>query len=166
MYVGRNSRGAALLNFHDVQWGNYKHPLPQQCTPTQRQAAVDGHRRDLLADPEGMQRVRHQLRGRRLGCWCAPEPCHGHTLAWIANCDDSVFAQLLREAQDTMRCEACDDEPAVPGLLPLQHVEGPRLRAPPQRDPSTAARHIQHHLQPNSNRRGRGVRKPRHRSTR
>lgn len=28
------------------------------------------------ADPEFRRRVM-QLRGKRLGCWCAPMPCHG-----------------------------------------------------------------------------------------
>lgn len=23
----------------------------------------------------------HTLKGRRLGCWCAPKPCHGNVLA-------------------------------------------------------------------------------------
>ena len=98
VYIGRSSRGAARLDFRDCSWGNYKYPLPPQSTPVQRQAAVDGHRRDLLDDVETMQRVRLQLRGRRLGCWCAPEPCHGHNLSWVANCEERVFRQLLRAA--------------------------------------------------------------------
>ena len=96
--VGSTGVGAARLGFRDCSWGNYKYPLPPQFTPVQRQAAVDGHRRDLLDDVETMQRARLQLRGRRLGCWCAPEPCHGHNLSWVANCEESVFRQLLRAA--------------------------------------------------------------------
>lgn len=26
-----------------------------------------------------------ELRGKVLACWCAPEACHGHTLAALAN---------------------------------------------------------------------------------
>jgi len=26
----------------------------------------------------------HTLRGKRLACWCAPEPCHGEVLAAMA----------------------------------------------------------------------------------
>ncbi len=26
----------------------------------------------------------HRLRGKTLGCWCAPNPCHGHVLAGMA----------------------------------------------------------------------------------
>ena len=29
-----------------------------------------------------------ELKGKRLGCWCAPKPCHGDMLAKLAN-DDS-----------------------------------------------------------------------------
>lgn len=28
------------------------------------------------------------LRGKRLGCWCAPEPCHGDVLAKYADLAD------------------------------------------------------------------------------
>lgn len=27
----------------------------------------------------------HELRGKTLGCWCAPLPCHGDVLARLAN---------------------------------------------------------------------------------
>lgn len=29
--------------------------------------------------------IRQELRGKRLGCYCAPLPCHGDILAEIAN---------------------------------------------------------------------------------
>lgn len=31
------------------------------------------------------QQAREELRGKVLGCWCAPQPCHGDVLAEIAN---------------------------------------------------------------------------------
>jgi hypothetical protein len=34
-------------------------------------------------DPEFARAVR-DLKGKTLGCWCAPEPCHGHVLAKLA----------------------------------------------------------------------------------
>lgn len=33
-------------------------------------------------------RVRLELRGKRLGCWCAPLPCHGDTYAEYADLED------------------------------------------------------------------------------
>ena len=26
-----------------------------------------------------------ELRGKTLGCWCKPKPCHGDELAWLAD---------------------------------------------------------------------------------
>ncbi len=40
-------------------------------------------RRRVQTDPE-FTRALLQLRGKRLGCWCHPAPCHGHVLAeWL-----------------------------------------------------------------------------------
>lgn len=37
-------------------------------------------------DPEGLWIREHigELRGKRLGCWCAPKACHGDVLADLA----------------------------------------------------------------------------------
>lgn len=29
-----------------------------------------------------------ELRGKALGCWCAPDTCHGHVLAELADCEE------------------------------------------------------------------------------
>ena len=53
-----------------------------------RETAVRLYKNWLDADPSG-QRVaaaaRRELRGKVLGCWCAPKACHGDVLAEIAN---------------------------------------------------------------------------------
>lgn len=38
----------------------------------------------LLNHPE-LYADLHELRGKRLGCFCAPKPCHGDVLADLAN---------------------------------------------------------------------------------
>ena len=38
----------------------------------------------LRNQPELLARVRAELPGKVLGCWCAPRPCHGDVLARIA----------------------------------------------------------------------------------
>jgi len=56
---------------------------------------VDGNRTEvirlfedwLLRQPELLEDVRTNLRGKILGCWCAPLPCHADVLARIANED-------------------------------------------------------------------------------
>jgi uncharacterized protein DUF4326 len=39
----------------------------------------------LLSRPDLVQRAKRELRGKVLGCWCAPLPCHGDVLAHVAN---------------------------------------------------------------------------------
>ncbi len=40
-------------------------------------------RQDALAK-ELIEAARTELRGKRLGCWCAPLPCHGDVLSRVA----------------------------------------------------------------------------------
>jgi Domain of unknown function (DUF4326) len=37
----------------------------------------------FLSRPELIERARRELRGRVLGCWCKPSPCHGDVIAEI-----------------------------------------------------------------------------------
>ena len=68
-YIGRGSK-----------WGN-----PFKIGP-------DGTREDVIAkycdyiavQPDLLAAV-HTLKGKRLGCWCAPRACHGHVLAEFAD---------------------------------------------------------------------------------
>lgn len=39
----------------------------------------------LMRQPELVEQVKRELKGKVLGCWCAPLPCHGDVLARIAN---------------------------------------------------------------------------------
>lgn len=50
-----------------------------------REEAISRFEDDLLADPLMMARVCLELRGKKLGCWCAPYPCHAAILAHYAN---------------------------------------------------------------------------------
>lgn len=38
----------------------------------------------LRSQPELVARVKRELRGKVLSCWCAPLPCHAEVLARIA----------------------------------------------------------------------------------
>lgn len=55
------------------------------------QIGRDGTRAEVIAKfeasltDEQRERARRELRGKVLGCWCAPQPCHGDVLARIAN---------------------------------------------------------------------------------
>ena len=48
-----------------------------------RQETIEKYRRWLLDQPELVERAQRELRGKRLGCWCKPLPCHGDVLVEI-----------------------------------------------------------------------------------
>lgn len=50
-----------------------------------RRTVIDLYRQWLLERPGLVERARRELVGKRLGCFCAPLPCHGDVLMEIAN---------------------------------------------------------------------------------
>jgi hypothetical protein len=78
VYIGRGS-----------EWGN-----PYRIgTDGTREEVIAKFRRDLLEglthpDTRGKLRLAiRKLRGKRLGCYCAPRPCHGDVLAEFADAE-------------------------------------------------------------------------------
>jgi hypothetical protein len=77
--VGKSRAGAVYIGRPSV-WGN---PFS---------IGKDGTREEVIADyidwlhenPDFVARVRRELAGKDLICWCAPEACHGHILRDIA----------------------------------------------------------------------------------
>ena len=64
VYIGRPSK-----------WGN-----PFEIGPDGTRAEViEKYREWLLAQPELLSQL-HELKGKTLGCWCSPLPCHGDVL--------------------------------------------------------------------------------------
>jgi len=49
-----------------------------------RGEVIDKYRDWLLGQPELLAQLA-SLRGKTLGCWCAPLACHGHVLEELAN---------------------------------------------------------------------------------
>lgn len=53
----------------------------------------DGTREEVIAkfrawiDADFVAAARKELRGKVLGCWCAPQPCHGDVLLEVANAE-------------------------------------------------------------------------------
>jgi hypothetical protein len=77
VYIGRAGRG------HDGYFGN-----PYNIMTGGRKQAIEMYRayflRRLKTDPEFAIRV-EDLRGKRLGCFCAPQSCHGDIIADYLN---------------------------------------------------------------------------------
>lgn len=71
VYIGRPSK-----------WGN---PFKVGEGGATREEVVGWYEDWLLEQPDLVAAVRLELRGKVLGCWCAPQACHGDVLARIAN---------------------------------------------------------------------------------
>jgi len=69
----------------------------------------DGTREEVIAKYErhlcdsGLINQTHELRGRDLVCWCAPEPCHGDLLLRLANVAGSQLPLTGRPGGDAAR---------------------------------------------------------------
>lgn len=77
VYIGRPSK-----------WGNPFSQLPgtqAEFRVATRSEAIAEYEDWLRGRPDLLEAVRTELRGKVLGCWCAPLPCHGDVLARIAN---------------------------------------------------------------------------------
>lgn len=76
VYIGRPSK-----------WGNPFSHLERSLAKyscSSRQEAVDKYEQWLLSKPELLAALT-ELRGKTLGCWCAPKLCHGDVLVRLAN---------------------------------------------------------------------------------
>lgn len=50
-----------------------------------RGECVELYREWIKTQPELIAAAKRELKGKVLGCWCAPQACHGDVLAEIAN---------------------------------------------------------------------------------
>jgi hypothetical protein len=50
-----------------------------------RLEVIDKYREMVVGDPAMVARIQRELRGKVLGCYCSPLPCHGDVLVEIAN---------------------------------------------------------------------------------
>ncbi len=84
VYIGRPS-----------QWGNLYSHLPGTLARFQvasRDEAIAAFERDLKASPEWIAKVKAELRGKDLLCWCYPLRCHGEALLRVANEEEPMRA--------------------------------------------------------------------------
>ena len=50
-----------------------------------REQAINFHRDWVSVQPDLIARIRKELKGKVLGCYCKPESCHCDTLAFVAD---------------------------------------------------------------------------------
>ena len=77
VYIGR---AVPRSGFRASVWGN---PFIIGKDGT-RPEVMEKYRAWLLANPTLLGRL-PELKGKVLGCWCAPEACHGDILSELAN---------------------------------------------------------------------------------
>jgi hypothetical protein len=67
-----------------------------------REEMIRQYRGYVFANPEIVRACR-ELKGLRLGCFCAPEPCHGDVLAEIADTDFPKAPEQERRSRSTFK---------------------------------------------------------------
>ena len=80
VYIGR---GRSPTSGRPGSWGN-----PWTVKDHGRRGCMESFLamvEECVASPGWLERTRRELGGQRLGCWCAPELCHGDILARLAN---------------------------------------------------------------------------------
>ena len=75
VYVGRPSK-----------WGN-PFRLINTKDDEERARVLARYRRYLKKNPDLLVAAKKELRGKTLGCFCAPKACHADVLAEVANDD-------------------------------------------------------------------------------
>ncbi|MEV6315008.1 DUF4326 domain-containing protein [Streptomyces sp. NPDC051776] len=83
VYVGRA--------MHRGGWDLKGSPLASPFRPGPdgtREEVVAKYREYLLGRSDLLEML-PELRGRRLGCWCVPEPCHAQVIAELADSFDA-----------------------------------------------------------------------------
>lgn len=50
-----------------------------------REEVVEKYAEWVLTQPELLAKIKAELNGKVLGCWCAPKLCHGDILTELAN---------------------------------------------------------------------------------
>lgn len=81
VYIGRAGKGLT------GEWGN---PIRlTEDTFDSRVRVIREYLRWVMAQPSGFRlKIKRELRGKTLVCFCAPKWCHGEVLAFFADKDD------------------------------------------------------------------------------
>ena len=91
VYIGRKTRRRPAS-----KWGN-PFPLQRNATPEERAEAIAKYEAHLRSTPDLIAAL-PELRGKVLGCWCAPEACHGDVLARLVDQIGAVECRRCGEA--------------------------------------------------------------------
>lgn len=95
IYIGRQCysmpKGEVSL------WGNPF--VMKDQSESERIRVSNEYRQWVYSQPDLIQKIRRELKGKILGCFCSPKSCHGDTLAEVANTDN--IDQLISQSSTT-----------------------------------------------------------------
>jgi hypothetical protein len=85
VYIGREVKDWGLAG---SKWGN---PFLMRDESDAERARAIAEFREYITNGDGQHLLDdlHELKGKRLGCWCAPKDCHGHVLAELVESLDN-----------------------------------------------------------------------------
>lgn len=75
-----------------------------------RKEVIDKYRAWIATQPKLLNDLK-ELKGQKLGCWCAPKLCHGHVLAELADKID------FRTGKALWHCKDSDLEVTITGVM-------------------------------------------------
>lgn len=107
VYIGRSCRGMPVGA--SGQWGNPF--VMKNAGDRERDRVCESYQEWLLQNPSLVEKAKMELKGKILGCYCAPKRCHGHVLAEIANCSseceekDSSNRLSASSVHDVINCD-------------------------------------------------------------
>lgn len=84
IYIGRPSKWGNPFSHLSSDGGLAKFKVAT------RAEAIESYERWIQAQPELMASL-PELRGKILGCWCAPNSCHGEVLKKLAEQESTLF---------------------------------------------------------------------------
>ena len=79
-----------VLIDRSTEWGNPFTHISDRKTRAKyivssRDEAISEYQKWVLSQPELIEKIKKELKGKILGCHCKPKKCHGDILALIAN---------------------------------------------------------------------------------
>ena len=83
VYIGRYPPKTVTQATHVLSSKKWSNPFEQSAYS--RPQAVEKYKNHLLGQPELMNSLSEELRGKNLVCHCAPLRCHGEMLLDMAN---------------------------------------------------------------------------------
>ena len=90
-YVVHHIKTHDIKIFRPSIWGNpysEKEGTLAKFKVETRDDALTKFEEMVRSDPEMMAKIKTDLKGKVLGCFCKGSRCHGHLLAWIANFEE------------------------------------------------------------------------------